>query len=357
MAVNVGLDIGTSAIRAAVVRTGKGTPQLIRYGEVALPTGAVSNGEIVDDVAVTEAIRRLWKQAKLPKSRVVVGLANQRVIVRRIDLPAMPESELEESLSFQVQDYIPIPTEDAILDFVPLEEFATPEGEPMMSILAIAAQRDMANDFLSVLSATGIKVMAVDLQAFSLVRAVYGGTLNLDRGADAIVNIGAGLTQIAIVQGGAVRLLRIVPIGGNSFTSVLRDLVDGEAGDAEQVKRRVGVQPDGTADPNRTDGKVREALTRQADVLIEEVRGSIDYHISQSADARVERLLISGNAARLPHLASRMGRGLGLPIEPIRMLGTPRLEVTGKIGLSDEELKQTEPVLPVPVGLALWGEV
>ena len=89
MAVNVGLDIGTSAVRAALVNTGKGTPTLQRYGEVALPPGAVVGGEIVDEELVQGAISRLWKTAKLPKKRVVLGIANQRVIVRRVDLPYM----------------------------------------------------------------------------------------------------------------------------------------------------------------------------------------------------------------------------------------------------------------------------
>ena len=169
MAVTVGLDIAATAVRAAVVKSGKGLPRLESYGEVALPEGAVVNGEIVDESVVTDAILRLFKEYKIPKKRVVVGLANQRVIVRQIALPYMDVAELEESLEFQAQEYIPIPIDEAILDFVPIEEFATPEGEAMMSVLIIAAQREMANELLRVCAGAGIKPIAFDLQAFALV--------------------------------------------------------------------------------------------------------------------------------------------------------------------------------------------
>ena len=99
MAVNVGLDIGTSAVRAALVNAGKGTPTPQRSGEVALPPGAVVGGEIVDEDLVQGALSRLWKTVKLPKKRVILGIANQRVIVRRVDLPYMAEDELAESLA------------------------------------------------------------------------------------------------------------------------------------------------------------------------------------------------------------------------------------------------------------------
>jgi len=171
MAINVGLDIGTSAVRAAVVQTGKGVPVLQRYGQVTLPEGAVVAGEIVEEGIVRDALTELWKAAKLPKKRVIVGIANQRVIVRRVDLPYMAEDELARALPFQAQEYIPIPIDEAILDFVPLEEFATPNGEPMLSVLVVAAHRDMAADVMRVVGGAGIKVMAIDLQAFALARA------------------------------------------------------------------------------------------------------------------------------------------------------------------------------------------
>jgi len=357
MAVNVGLDIGTSAVRAAVVKTGgKGNPSLLKYGEIALPVGAVSHGEIVDEAVVSDAISQLFKANKIPKKRVVVGMANQRVIVRQISIPFIEESEFADSLEFQAQEYIPIPIDEAILDFVPIEEFSTPEGEAMMSVLIVAASKDMAQELLRVCGSVGIKPMAFDLQAFALVRAVGSSPLELDSSARALVNIGASLTQVVIVKNGTVQFFRIMPIGGDDFSTALVDSMSLDRDSAEQLKRRIGVHPEGTPPEGEGDAQALSALTTQADALIDEVRSSIDFFLSQSSGGSIDRVMISGNAARLPHLANRMRRSLNMAFEPIRVLSSERVTLEKKAGISDDEISSVEPVIPVVVGLALWGE-
>lgn len=356
MAINVGLDIGTSAVRAAVVQTGKGVPVLQRYGQVGLPEGAVVAGEIVEEAIVRDALTQLWKTAKLPRKRVVVGIANQRVIVRRVDLPYMAEEELAQALPFQAQEYIPIPIDEAILDFVPLEEFATPDGEPMLSVLVVAAQKNMAADVLRVVGSAGIKAMAIDLQAFALTRAVLGADFDLESGVQAIINIGGGLTQVILMKEGTIRFLRILTIGGSTFTDALGERMPMEPEQAEHYKRRTGVAIDGVPEAGEGEDLARSILTEEADILIEEIRGSVDYYLGQSGAERLERLYVAGNGARLPNLANRLGRSLGVGIEPVRVLDEEKMKV-GKLGLSDVELAQAQPVLPVPVGLALWGEL
>ncbi|MGI8535766.1 MAG: type IV pilus biogenesis protein PilM [Mycobacteriales bacterium] len=110
----MGLDIGTSGVRAAELTVGKGATTLERFGQVALPVGAVRDGEVVDGDIVAGAVKQLWAQAKFSTRKVVVGVANQKVVVRQVDLPWLPLKELRQSLAFQVQDYIPMPVEQAI---------------------------------------------------------------------------------------------------------------------------------------------------------------------------------------------------------------------------------------------------
>ncbi|MDH3499241.1 MAG: pilus assembly protein PilM, partial [Acidimicrobiia bacterium] len=226
MALNVGLDIGTTAVRAALIQTGRGKPKLRKFGQVALPEGTVVGGEILDEAIMRDALSQLWKTAKLPKNRVVVGLANQRVIVRRIDVEYMDEDQLADALPFQAQEYIPIPVDEAILDFVPLEEFTTPDGQAMLSVLVIAAQRSMAADVLRVVSSVGARVMALDLQAFGLVRAAFGVEPNPETGTAVIVDIGGSITQVSVIKDGTVRFLRILGMGGDAFTSALEGDLD-----------------------------------------------------------------------------------------------------------------------------------
>jgi type IV pilus assembly protein PilM len=353
MAVAVGLDIGSDAVRAAVVESGKSTPVLRRFAEIPLPPGVVAAGDIVDEAAVTEAVAALWKRNRLPKRHVVIGIANQRVIVRQVDVPHLEETELVEALPFQVQDAIPIPVEDAVLDFVPLEEFTTPEGDLMLSILVVAAQRDMVGGLVQIATSAGLSVDSIDLQAFGLVRAAFGADLLLGgEGPQALLDIGASMSQIAIVRAGITRFVRILPIGGEQFTEALVSGVSLSREDAEELKRRVGVAPEGLPEGEDDDSVARRILTRSADSLIEEIRGSVNYYLTQAGEHTLNRLVVSGNGARLPHLANRVGRALNTDVEPVRVLDHVSV---GRIQMSEGQLLEYQPVLPAAVGLALWG--
>ncbi len=362
MAVNVGLDIGATGVRAVALDTGKQPPVIRRIGQVDIERGAVVAGEIVDPEAVTAAISRLWKETKLPKRRIVLGLANQRVIVRQVDVPRMSELELVEALPFQVQEYIPIPVEETFLDFVPIEEFTTPDGEPMLSILVVAAQRDMVETLLAAVNAAGITPIALDLQAFGLIRALFYGDFDIGSVA-AVVDIGSGVSQVLLVRAGEPRFVRLLQQGGEDFTAALVDGLDVTWEEAEDLKRQVGLTPvggeaaaitptadDGDASVSALEDRARTILDAQAERFIDEVRGSVNFYLGQSDDAELSRIIVSGNGARLPHLANRLGDTLGARIEPARVIEGLN---TGK--LSEAEISAMQPVIPIPVGLALWG--
>ncbi|MCB2224686.1 MAG: type IV pilus assembly protein PilM [Actinobacteria bacterium] len=354
MAVAVGLDIGSGAVRAAVVDIAKSAPVLRRFAEMPLPPGAVVSGEIIDDGAVTEAVSALWRRNKLPKKRVVIGLANQRVIVRQVDVPHLEEAEMVEALPFQVQDAIPIPVEEAVLDYVPLEEFNTPDGDLMMSVLVIAAQREMADGLMAVAKSAGLSVMSIDLTAFGLVRAAFGADLLLGGdGPQGLLDIGASMSQIAVVRGGITRFVRILPVGGSQFTDDLKASLSVSFEDAEELKRVVGVAPEGMPEGDGDQEAARRTLTRTADGLIEEIRGSINYYLTQAGEHNLDRLVVSGNGARLPHLANRVARSLSTRVEPVRVL--EHIGV-GRIGMTESQLLDLQPVLPASVGLAMWGK-
>lgn len=350
MAITVGLDIGGTGIRAVALDSGKAPPTLRRVGTIPLEPGAVVAGEIIDEGAVTIAVSRLWKQHRLPKQRVVVGIGNQRVIVRQADVPRMTEDELREALPFQVQEYIPIPVEETILDFVPLEEFTTGSGEAMLSILAVAAQREMVQSFLRAVKGAGIVPIAIDLHGFALVRALLSGSFDL-AGPQAIIDIGASLTHVVLVRAGLPRFLRIIPKGGDAFTSAIATEMNLGFDEADQLKRSIGVVPEGPA-PQAGDeeDQTKALLTKVADVFIEEIRSSVNYYLSQAGDEGLSRLIVAGNSARLPHLATRIGHALDARVEPARVLES--LDV-GKV--DQTELSGQLPVLPAAVGLALWG--
>ena len=226
----------------------------------------------------------------------------------------------------------------------------------MMSILAIAAQRAMTQDILRIVDSVGAKVMAVDLQAFALVRAAFWARGEDETGTVAFVDIGGNITQVTVVKNASVRFLRILPMGGEDFSAALSNELNLSDEQSDQLKRRVGVAMEGEPSGTDSEDQARSVLTRQADQLIDEVRGSIDYYLSQASDESIETLFIAGNGARLPHLANRLGRSLGVKVAPVKMLDESQFEIGAKVGISETELQTVQPVLAVPAGLGLWTD-
>ena len=345
----VGLDIGTFAVRAAEMTVGGGQPTLQRFAQVALPPGAVRDGEIVDAPAVSAAIRRLWSDGGFKTKRVVVGIMNQRVIVRQADLPAMSEQDLRSALRFEAQELIPIPVEDAVLDFQILDESLDEHSERRMRILLAAAQRDMIRTHLAAVEGAGLAASAVDVIPFALVRALTVGGPSFDAdGAEAIVCIGGGVTNVVVHEGGIPRFVRGLLVGGDDITEAIARELDIDVDTAEDLKRR--------ADATSTDASVARAaqvVTDRLAPLVEEIRGSLDYYLAQAQSAPISRVLVTGGGSRLPGIMERLQSQLGGRVEPARPLAKVAV---GQLRYSEAELADLEPLLAVPIGLALAGE-
>ncbi len=345
----VGLDIGTSGVRAAELTLGKGGATLERFGQVALPPGAVRDGEVVDAQAVGDAIKQLWSQAKFSSKKVVVGVANQRVVVRQVDLPWMPTADLKKALAFQVQDFIPMPVEQAILDFHPLEEFTNDAGGRMIRVLLVAAAREMVGTALEAVEKAGLQPEMVDLTSFAVLRALvsmdHTGLSSFD--AEAVVDIGASVTNIIIHQGGVPRFVRILLMGGGDITDALAERLGVPVEQAESVKQASGLSsvPGGVdSDP------ATRAIEATGSAFVEEVRGSLDYYMAQPGAVRIARVVVSGGGSRLAGLTERLSAATRLPVQAARPMSTLKL---GKTGLTDEQLAYVEPMVAVPVGLAM----
>jgi len=341
----IGLDIGTSAVRAAEV-TGKDPHTLVRFAQLALPPGAVTSGEISNVDAVATVLRDLWRRGEFHAKRVSVAVANQSVVVRQVDVPKMEEADLRSALPYQVQDYIPMPIEDALLDFIVIDEIAGADG-PMLRVLAIAAQKTMIGGVIEALTRAGLEAEAVDLAPLAALRALLDPLPPIgERSAEAIVDVGAGVTNLVVVESGTPRLVRILPAGGNDITDALVTELKMSPEDAEARKIAVGLQPEGEpVEPGPA-----TVIDQRARAFIDDIRRSLEYYQSQPESARVARVTITGGGARLPHLAERLAQSLRIPVEE----GQPLARVkVGDLGLSTEQLEQVSSVAAVAVGLTL----
>ena len=338
----IGLDIGTSGVRAAELSISKGKITLEKFGQVALPHGAVRDGEVVDPATVSAAIRALWSHTKFGSKKVIIGVANQKVIVRQVDLPWLPAEELKKSLAFQVSDLIPMPVEAAILDFHPLGELTGDNDTRQVRGLLVAASRDMVNLSLEAVKGAGLTPMIVDLTSFAVIRSIASvDDLGVGTDVEAIVDIGARVTNIIVHQGGTPKFVRILLMGGQDVTDAVAERMGIQQEQAEAMKQQAGTDQPGAADAA---SRVIEAT------FVDEVRGSLDYYLASSGSAPIARLSLTGGGARLAGLGERLGRTTRIPI----VAGNPMSALTiGSTGLSPEQIEFVQPLAAVPVGLAL----
>jgi type IV pilus assembly protein PilM len=343
----IGLDIGTSAVRAAQVTTGRGGAiSLVGFGQVALPPGAVSDGEVRDPGPVSEAVAQLWKRAKLRAKKAVIGVANQRVVVRTVDLPFLEEKDFRSSLKFQVADHIPMPVEDAQLDFQVIGDYTTDSGDHMMRVLLVAAATDMVEGFVAATAGGGVEALAVDLAPFAVTRAVSPAARREIgmAGSEAVIDVGAGVTNIVVHHNGEPRFVRILLVGGDDATSVLADELGVSFDEAEALKLDLGR---GVGSP-----ETQQVLGARVDALVDEIRGSIDYYMSQEESEPLGSVLLTGGGSLTPGLLERLEQAVRVEVQRARPLAD--IDV-GRSGLTTEQVSQVEPVIGAALGLAMGG--
>jgi len=342
----VGLDVGTSAVRAVELVLGRDQVSFTRFGQVALPPGVVRAGEVVDPAAVSTAIRRLWREAGFRTRQVITGVGNQRVVARQADLPEMGEEDLRSALVFQAGELIPIPVEEAILDFQVLEHFRGPE-EDTMRILLVAAQRDMVRNLLAAIEGAGLSASLVDLMPFALMRALTGGSLveDLEPTAQAIVCAGAGITNVVVHRHGVPEFVRMLGVGGDDITQGIATELAVDADTAEDLKRRADF-----ASSDDLEARTARIVVDRASLLIEEIRGSLDYYQAQPDATALSRILLTGGASRTVGLAEGLERTLGISVVDAHPLLNLRV---ANLGIPEARLLESEALLSVPIGLAL----
>ena len=343
----VGLDIGSTAVRAAEVSVGGGQASVLRAAQVKVAEGAVENGEVREPDAVAEALRELWAVGKFKSKQVVMGVGNQRVVVREIGLPWLPEKELRDSLGFQVQEFIPMSVDDVVLDFDTLGEFEQ-EGRRMIRILLVAAQRVMVDALVA--GATGAKLepVGLDLVPFALVRAVGVSNEGMDletSDEEAVIDVGSHVTNICVHANGVTRFVRILPSGGRDVTLAIARTLGVEDDVAERLKKGEDVP-----DVSPTE-EVRTTAMSRAGSFVDEIRSSLEFYTAQAQGSRVGRVLITGGGSKLDGLLELLDQRIPVPVERGRVFqrAVPKLE------LDERALSEAEPVLAVAIGLALPG--
>jgi type IV pilus assembly protein PilM len=296
---------------------------------------------------VSDAQRRLWDEGGFRGRQVWLGVGNQRVVVREISLPYLPEKELRASLGFQVQEFIPMPVEEAVLDYHAIGEFDQEERH-MLRMLLVAAQRSMVDLVVESVRAAKLEPLGLDLIPFALVRSVGEPDtgLDLEQGQveEAIVDVGAHVTNIVVHARRATRFVRILPSGGRDITVAIARSAGVEDEVAERLKRGQAVE--GAPGPQ----DVRQAALQRAAAFVDEVRSSLEFYTAQAREARIGRVKVTGGGSRLEGLFDLMRQRIPVPVEP----GAVFSHIAHQ--LDEADVAAAEPLLAVAVGLGLEEE-
>ena len=318
----VGLDIETGSIAATEVRN-NGSRAVTRTAIAPLEPGVVNEGEVQNAEALSQALKALFGQNKLGKD-VRLGIANQRVVVRTMQLPLIEdEGEIDTAVRFRAQDQIPMPLEQAVLDHRVVSRGKGADGERQMEVLAVAARRDMVVSLLEALRKAGLRPLGIDLSAFGMIRAldvtpplpVEGEEGQVQR--TTLYSYLGDITNLAVARGGECLFTRVAPFG---IENVARQVANGaglDMDDARDALLDVGLEEsiDSFDEDPESARAIREALEEGASKLIDELRMSLDFYSAQEGASPIEGVVLCGPGSTIPGLPERIQVGLGLGIE------------------------------------------
>jgi type IV pilus assembly protein PilM len=346
------LDIGSSSLKAAQVKRGRGGYSVGRTAVRPLPEGLVEDGQVIDAEAVASEIKRMWREEHLPGGRVRLGVANSQVSVRTLELPHMDNAdELRAAVEFEAGEVMPIPLHEAVLDFQPLPPL---EGDPQdqQRVIVVAAQREMIERLVHTLHGAGLRPAGVDLEAFALMRALLPPAApdpERDAKAEVVCHVGNSHTNVVVSVNRQCEFVRLVPFAGSQLTAAIARGTDVSMEEAEALKVACGllgdIPEDWSADKVR---EVRRALAFGARPLVEEVRRSLDFYRSQPSARPIERIVLAGGTSLCAGLDRYLQQALSIPV----LVGDPLSNIADGGGVGPELAAYAD----VALGLALTEE-
>jgi type IV pilus assembly protein PilM len=301
----VGLDIQPGYVTAVQARV-NGSIVVDSAAALSLPADTVREGEVLDAQALSETLRELFTSSSLAK-RVRVGVANQRTVLRTLELPPVTDrKELAAAVRFEAQEQVPMPLANAVLDFQALGVHDTPAG-PRQQVVLVAAQRDMVAQLLSAVRQAGLRPEGVDLSAFALIRSLYRHDAEHD-GRVLYLNVD-GLTNMAIAEGSVCRFTRVV---GGGLEAMAGELAERRSIAVTDARTQIS-SADLTA-PDALEDELRVVLENGIREIAGEVRNSLEFHRSQDAGGEVALVVLSGAALDVPGFSDALEAELGVPL-------------------------------------------
>jgi len=347
----VGLKVGASQLAAARV-SNNGAAELLQLAREPLEPGIVVGGELRDPDALAEALKEFFAKHKLPKKGVRLGIANNRIGVRTFDIAGITDQkQLTNAIRFRAQEALPIPIDEAVLDYQVLGEGVDDEGQPTKHILLVVAYRELIDRYIDACKKAGIGLAGIDLEAFALLRALQAPQegAGTDPGAALVaVAIGHERSTFAVSDGRVCEFTRVLEWGGSALNVAIARALDAAPSEVEGAKRALALTdemvPDGLT-PEQAK-KARDAMRRAIQTFARELVSSLQYYQNQPGSLGIGEIVLTGGTAHLPGLAGELERLIGVRVR----VGDPlaRMKVSKRIG-------ETEQIgsLAVAIGLGI----
>jgi type IV pilus assembly protein PilM len=335
----VGLKIGASQLAAARV-TNNGSAELLQVAREPLNPGVVVGGELRDPDALAIALKDFFTKHKLPRRGVRLGIANNRIGVRTFDVDGIADpKQLDNAIRFRAQEALPIPIDEAVLDYQILRESTNEEGQPTRRILLVVAYREQIDRYIDACRKAGIGLVGIDLEAFALLRALQAPQSGAGNDPDAAlvaVAIGHERSTFAVSDGRVCEFTRVLEWGGAAINVAIARALDAAPSEVEGVKRALSLMDEMTPDGLTAEqaAKARDAIRRAIQTFVRELVSSLQFYQNQPGSLGIGEIVLTGGTTHLPGLASELEKLIGVRVR----VGDPlaRMKVSKKLGQPEQ---------------------
>ncbi len=335
----IGLDIGSRSLKAAEILEAKRGLTLKQFGINEIAHGAIEDGTINDPESVAESIRQLFKSYNIKERNVAIAIGGYSVIVKKIAVQTMDEDQLQETIHFEAEQYIPFDISDVNLDFQILGPNETNPNQ--MNVFLVAAKKEMVDDYYNLANLAGLNPCIIDVEAFALQNTFEA---NYDTGNEnvALIDIGASKTSLNILKGNNSVFMRDVSLGCVQINKKITSLVDCTFDEAEQLK--FGENPDRLSSDD-----LKEIISSVVADWCTEIRRALDFFYSTYPDDQIKRIILSGGGASISEFRELLGVEASAEVETIN----PFRNINVDSRIDPEFIKHIAPQAAVTMGLAM----
>lgn len=335
----IGLDIGTSITKIAELDVRGKEVTLNSFAMTATPMDSINNGEIINPGAISNLIIGLKSEIKTKRKAVCMGLWGNSVIVKKISIPKIDKKLLEAQLRFEAEQYIPFDINSIHLDYCVLPTSSSPET---MDVILVAALTEIVNQYFTVITSTGLSLSVLDVSSFALAN-IFEVNYGKSPETIGVLNVGAGVTNLAILSSGDVIFARDFQVGGNNYTTEIQKELSITLQEAEVLKISASTK-------TNTPEQVATTLSHVNDIVAEEIRGGIDFFNSNNTGFPLSKLYVTGGSSRIPGLLDILKKKNELPIEVLNPFVKVKI---GNKNLGHDYLNQINSFASIVMGLGI----